>query len=159
MSSILFVCLGNICRSPSAEGFLRAALVGAGASERFTLDSAGTGGWHAGEPPDPRAIRAAADVGVDLSDLRARQVRPSDFTRFDLILAMDRQNLTDLTRLAPAGSTARLLLYREAAFGEAKDVADPYYGGAADFAACADLCAKASRRLVERYAAPHAANG
>ena len=132
MPSLLFVCLGNICRSPLAEGALRHVARQQGLELR--LDSAGTGDWHVGHPPDPRAIAAARRNGVDISDLRARQVTADDFTRFDHILALDRQNLADLSRLAPAGSTARLTLLLDHVPGrEGQGVADPYTGTDADF--------------------------
>lgn len=104
--SVLFVCLGNICRSPLAEGALRAAAVRAGLD--LTVDSAGTGGWHAGDPPDRRAQAAARRHGTDISGLRARQVRPEDFRKFDHVFALDRQNLQDLQAIAPADATAEL---------------------------------------------------
>ena len=130
--SLLFVCLGNICRSPLAEGALRQAARQQGLDLR--LDSAGTGHWHVGRPPDPRAIAAARRNGVDISDLSARQVTADDFTRFDHILALDPRNLADLRRLAPAGSTARLALLLDHVPGrEGQGVADPYTGTAADF--------------------------
>ena len=129
---VLFVCLGNICRSPLAEAAFRveAARIGLAAE----ADSAGTGGWHRGEPPDRRAIAAAARNGVDISDLRARQVRPADFERFDRILALDGENLADLAALRPAGSGARLSLLLDHVPGrEGEAVADPYYGDDGDF--------------------------
>ncbi|MEH6699648.1 MAG: low molecular weight protein-tyrosine-phosphatase [Brevundimonas sp.] len=130
--SLLFVCLGNICRSPLAEGALRRAARQQGLELR--LDSAGTGDWHIGHPPDPRAIAAALRNGVDISDLRARQVTADDFTRFDHILALDPRNLADLRRLAPAGSTARLTLLLDHVPGrEGQGVADPYTGTDTDF--------------------------
>lgn len=132
MPSLLFVCLGNICRSPLAEGALRQAARQQGLD--LTLDSAGTGHWHVGRPPDPRAIAAARRNGVDISGLRARQVTAGDFARFDHILALDPQNLADLRRLAPAGSTARLALLNDHVPGrEGQGVADPYTGTDADF--------------------------
>lgn len=130
--SLLFVCLGNICRSPLAEGALRHVARQHGLD--LTLDSAGTGHWHIGHPPDPRAIAAARRNGVDISGQRARQVTADDFTRFDHILALDPQNLADLRRLAPAGGTARLALLLDHVPGrEGQGVADPYTGTAADF--------------------------
>jgi len=130
--SLLFVCLGNICRSPLAEGALRHAAQQHGLD--LTLDSAGTGDWHVGQPPDPRAIAAAGRNGVDISGLRARQVTVDDFTRFDHLIALDRQNLADLRRLAPAGATARLSLLNDHVPGrEGQGVADPYTGTDADF--------------------------
>lgn len=125
--SVLFVCLGNICRSPLAEVALRAEA----AAQRLDLivDSAGTGNWHAGEPPDPRARAVALKNGVDASALRARQVTRSDFTRFTHIVAMDGDNLADLRRLAPADATAELSLLLDHVPGrQGQFVADPYYG-------------------------------
>lgn len=132
--SILFVCLGNICRSPMAEGAMRTLLQ---ASDRDILvDSAGTGGWHLGDPPDRRALVTARKHGVDISDLRARQVTPEDFRRFTHIVAMDRNNLSELRRLQPENATAELSLMMDHTSGHAgRDVADPYYGGAEGFEA------------------------
>lgn len=130
--SILFVCLGNICRSPLADGALRhqAAQRGLG----WTIDSAGTGGWHSGDPPDRRAIAVAAAAGVDIAGLRARQVREADFHRFDLILAMDHDNLAALHRIAPARPGAEIRLALDLVEGRAgQAVADPYYGDARGF--------------------------
>ena len=129
---VLFVCLGNICRSPLAEAAFReeAARIGLAAE----ADSAGTGGWHRGEPPDRRAVAAARRNGVDISHLRARQVRPEDFQRFDQIIALDGENLADLEALRPAGSRARLSLLLDHVPGrEGEAVADPYYGDDRDF--------------------------
>ena len=125
--SILFVCLGNICRSPLAEAALRAE------ARRLRLDlivdSAGTGNWHAGEAPDPRAQATARRHGVDISGLRARQVTPADFRRFTHIVALDHDNLADLRRLAPADTTAELSLLLDHVPGrEGQAVADPYFG-------------------------------
>ena len=125
--SVLFVCLGNICRSPLAEVALRAE------ARRVRLDliidSAGTGNWHAGEPPDPRAQAVAQKNGVDASALRARQVTRADFTRFTHIVAMDTDNLANLRRLAPTDATAELSLLLDHVPGrEGQSVADPYYG-------------------------------
>jgi protein-tyrosine phosphatase len=129
---VLFVCLGNICRSPLAEAAFRVEAARIGLA--VEADSAGTGGWHRGEPPDRRAIAAARRNGVDISDLRARQVRPEDFERFDQILALDGDNLADLKALRPAGSRARLSLLLDHVPGrEGEAVADPYYGSDNDF--------------------------
>jgi len=155
MTAILFVCLGNICRSPLAEGAMRQAAEAAGVAHRFTLDSAGCGGWHAGEPPDRRSIACAARHGLDISSQRARQVTADDFDAFDLILGLDRDNVRHLTRLQPPGSRARIALYLEEAqnlsgnMGRAKDVPDPYYGDDRDFEAVFALCAEASDALVK----------
>lgn len=131
--SVLFVCLGNICRSPLAEAALRAQAGEAGAD--LTVDSAGTGSWHIGNPPDPRAIAEAARHGVDIGHYRARQVEQADFSRFDRIVALDSTNLRDLRRLCPASASARLsLLLDHVAGREGQDVADPYFGEADGFA-------------------------
>ena len=130
--SVLFVCLGNICRSPLAEGAFRAE------AERLGLDviadSAGTGGWHKGDPPDRRAIAAARRQGVDIGGLRARQVTAEDFRRFTHILALDHDNLKTLRALRPSDGTAKLGLLLDHAEGfEGLAVADPYYGDDAGF--------------------------
>lgn len=131
--AILFLCLGNICRSPLAEAAARAAFAEAGIAA--TLDSAGTGDWHVGRPPDRRAQAEARRHGVDISDLRARQLRPSDFRDFDLILAADAANLRDARALRPADATAALKLMLDLVPGRAgESVADPYYGADDGFA-------------------------
>jgi protein-tyrosine phosphatase len=130
---VLMVCLGNICRSPTAEVVLRHRLAAAGLGDQVEVDSAGTGGWHIGAAPDPRSQRHAAHRGYDLSALRARRVVEDDFHRFDLILAMDEDNLADLRRLAPARHRAELRLFAEV------EVPDPYVGGAAGFERVLDL--------------------
>ena len=151
---ILFVCMGNICRSPTAEGILRAKLDAAGLAEAVELDSAGTGDWHVGKAPDARAIQAAAGRGYDIADLRARQVAEDDFQRFDLILAMDQDNLAWLEQLrGGAGAVPELFLARQ---GLAVDeVPDPYYGGAAGFERVLDLLESACDGLVAEVATRH----
>jgi protein-tyrosine phosphatase len=130
--AVLFVCLGNICRSPLAETAFRAAAAAAGLEA--DVDSAGTGDWHAGEPPDPRARAIARAKGHDIDGLRARPVVPEDFTRFTHIVALDHRNLQSLERMRPAGSPARLGLLLDHVPGRAGEaVADPYYGGADGF--------------------------
>ena len=150
MRSILFVCLGNICRSPTAEGLMLNRLAAAGLAERIRVDSAGIGGWHTGEPPDRRTIAAARKRGVDLTSLRARQVRKSDFSDFDLIVGMDRQNVDDLRRLAPKQSTARIGLWLTEALGRPDEVPDPYYENDRAFDAVFDLCDRAARAFLEK---------
>jgi protein-tyrosine phosphatase len=138
------VCLGNICRSPTAEAVLRAKLHGAGLGDRVEVDSAGTGDWHIGSPPDARSQRHAARRGYDLSALRARQVSEDDFHRFDLILAMDHDNLADLQRLAPdSPARAELRLFAEV------EVPDPYSGGPDGFERVLDLVEARSQAWVE----------
>ncbi|MGB2712313.1 MAG: low molecular weight protein-tyrosine-phosphatase [Conexibacter sp.] len=154
MTRLLFVCLGNICRSPTAEAMMAALVAEAGLAQQIELDSAGTGGWHVGSPPDERASAAAARRGIAMRGA-ARQVRAEDFERFDLLLAMDAENLRALRTLAPhAGAAAKVRLLREfdpASAGAASlDVPDPYYGGPDGFdrvldlveAACAGLLAE-----------------
>jgi protein-tyrosine phosphatase len=140
---VLMVCLGNICRSPTAEAVLRHQLVAAGLDGRVEVDSAGTGGWHIGDPPDARSQRHAVRRGYDLSSLRARRVGEDDFHRFDLILAMDEDNLAELQRLAPAGHRAEVRLFAEV------EVPDPYSGGPAGFERVLDLVEAASAAWVE----------
>ncbi len=147
---ILFVCLGNICRSPTAEGVLRALAAREAPDLTLEVDSAGTAGYHIGEPPDPRTRAAAARRGYDLSTLRARVVEPGDFERFDLILAMDSDNLRVLRRRAPVGAHERLRLFLEFApqAHGAEDVPDPYYGGPNGFEEVLDLVEAAARGLL-----------
>lgn len=146
---ILFVCLGNICRSPTAEGVLRALAAREAPELVLEIDSAGTAGYHIGEAPDPRTRAAALRRGYDLSALRARVVEPQDFERFDLILAMDRENLRALRRRAPAALHERLRLFLEfAAADSPEDVPDPYYGGANGFEEVLDLVEGAARGLL-----------
>ena len=146
---ILFVCLGNICRSPTAEAVLRALAAREAPELGIEVDSAGTSGYHIGDAPDARARAAAARRGYDLSALRARIVEPADFERFDLILAMDRENLRVLRRRAPATVHQRLRLFLEfAPSGAAEDVPDPYYGGANGFEEVLDLVEAATRGLL-----------
>jgi protein-tyrosine phosphatase len=148
---VLFVCTGNICRSPTAEGVFRATVERAGLQATIHVDSAGTHDYHVGAAPDPRSIRAAALRGYDISDLRARQVSRDDFARFGWILAMDRANLNALERLRPADYNGNLALFLGVAPGMVgREVPDPYYGGAADFTRVIDLVELASAALLER---------
>lgn len=128
---VLFVCMGNICRSPLAEAAFRAEAERIGLD--VEIDSAGTGDWHAGQPPDRRAIAAAARNGVDISRQRARQVRRKDFDLFDRIVALDRDNLAHLERMGPEGGAELSLLLDHVPGREGEAVADPYYGGDAGF--------------------------
>lgn len=150
--SVLFVCLGNICRSPLAEAAFRREAERVGLE--VEVDSAGTGDWHVGSPPDRRAAAVAAKNGVDISRLRARQVRADDFHRFDHVVALDRANLDHLRRMKPEAAKAELSLLLDHVPGrEGEAVADPYYGDSEHFdVAWADVAAGASA-LARRIAA------
>lgn len=126
--SILFVCLGNICRSPMAEGIFRSMAQSTGLGE-LRIDSAGTGSWHEGDPPDSRSIAVAAENGVDITDQRARTIRPDDFDRFDLIVAMDRSNVSNLVAVASPSSHHRIHHFMTLAMKRPVDIPDPYMGG------------------------------
>ncbi len=146
---ILFVCLGNICRSPTAEAVFRALAARDAPELTLEVDSAGTAGYHVGEPPDARTREAAGRRGYDLSPLRARVVAPSDFEEFDLILAMDLQNLQVLQRRAPEHVRERVRLFLEFAPEAAvTEVPDPYYGGPNGFEEVLDLVEAASQGLL-----------
>ena len=147
---LLFVCMGNICRSPTAEGVMRHLLREEGLDDEIQIDSAGTGAWHAGNPPDRRAAAAARARGIALEGA-ARQVRPSDFEDFDLLLAADRENLADLRAVAPddeARAKVRLLRSFDPASRGDLDVPDPYYGGPDGFEEVLDLVEAACRGLL-----------
>ena len=133
--SVLFVCLGNICRSPLAEGVFRHLVEREGLGQSIRVDSAGTGSWHVGDPPDRRSIKVAADYGIDLTILRGRQLTRSDFTTFDLIIGMDRSNVATILSRAPEGERHRVRLFADVTAGGEWDVPDPYYGTMDDFAA------------------------
>lgn len=152
---VLFVCMGNICRSPTGEGVLRALVAKRGLEEHIDVDSAGTIGYHRGEPPDTRMRQAAARRGFELSGV-ARPVTDDDFHEFDLIVAMDRENLRDLEEIAPAGGRARLRLLCDFLPGDGpRDVPDPYYGGEAGFETVLDLIEAACPAIVDRLLAEH----
>jgi len=149
---VLMVCTGNICRSPTAEGVLRHRLARAGLGSRVAVDSAGTHGYHSGEAPDPRAVKAAAARGYDLRSLCARPVLlPGDYTQFDLLLAMDEDHLVWLQRKAPPGARARieLLMPHGRRFAGERNVPDPYYGGPAGFERVLDLVEDACDGLLD----------
>jgi len=146
---ILFFCMGNICRSPTAEGVMRAKLRAAGIDVEVEVDSAGTHGYHVGEPPDERSQEHAALRGYDLSTLRARKLVPDDFSRFDLVLAMDDDNLANAQRLCPPAQRHRLKLLMDYAPHTGKHhVPDPYYGGPAGFDEVLDLVEAACDGLI-----------
>lgn len=153
MMRVLFVCLGNICRSPSAEGVFVSQLSSRKLQSRIEVDSAGTGAYHVGEPPDRRAIAAALQRGYDLRGIRARAVRDEDFHEFDLILAMDKSNLADLQRRKPEGSKAQLQLFMSYASDWPAEVPDPYYGGDEGFSQVLDMLEAASHGLLDDLAA------
>ena len=151
---VLFVCLGNICRSPTAEGVFRALVTQRGLSDQIEIDSAGTSGWHENEAPDPRSQEEALRHGVDLSGQRSRAVVPGDFQRFDYICAMDSPNLKELRRMCPKGQEKRL--YRFTDFApelKVQEVPDPYYGGDRGFERVYNIveaCAKGLLDTIER---------
>lgn len=148
---ILLVCLGNICRSPTAEAVLRGIAAQEAPDLNLIVDSAGTANYHPGSPPDRRSQAAARKRAYDLSGLRARQVRDEDFASFDLILAMDRSNLQDLRQRAPRETRERIQLFLDYAPEQAlREVPDPYYGGPSGFEDVLDLIEAASRGLVRR---------
>jgi protein-tyrosine phosphatase len=141
---ILFVCMGNICRSPTAEGVMRHLLAERGLGGEIEVQSAGTGGWHAGNPPDARATAAARERGITLQG-EARQVTAGDFEDFDLLVAMDRENLEELRAIAPPGTEDKLRML----LADGRDVPDPYYGGPRGFEAVLDLVEAASEDLLD----------
>lgn len=147
--SILFCCMGNICRSPTAEGVFRKKLILAGLAQQVRVDSCGTHAYHVGEAPDRRSQKHALARGYDLSPQRARQVDVTDFEKFDLILAMDEQNLANLRRICPKAYLGRLRLMLDFSTQlPAGDVPDPYYGGDAGFEQVLDLIEEASDQLI-----------
>ena len=148
---VLFVCMGNICRSPTAEAVFRRAVDKAQLKDLIECDSAGTHGYHSGEPPDPRAQQAAARRGYDMSHLRGRQVGQHDFAQFDYVVAMDRRNFSMLAGLCPPQYADRLVLYCDFhAELAGRDVPDPYYGGAQGFEQVLDLIEAVSQSLLAR---------
>jgi protein-tyrosine phosphatase len=151
---VLFVCMGNICRSPTAEGVFRTLVEAGGHEDRVGCDSAGTHGYHVGDPPDERAQRHAAARGYDLSGLRARKVEVADFTRFELVLAMDRSNLELLKHVCPPRQHRRLALFGDFSERYARqEVPDPYYGGAGGFERVLDMIEETSQRLLQHLLA------
>lgn len=148
---LLIVCLGNICRSPMAEGVLRARIEASPLAGRVELDSAGTGNWHVGQPPDTRAIAATKNFGVDIAGLRGRQLASKDYEHFDWLLCADRTNLRDVRALAPDGAQARSALLLEwAGVDGDHEVPDPYTGGEAHFLHVWQLLERAADGVVAR---------
>lgn len=153
---ILFVCLGNICRSPTAHGVFQNMVEKEGLSDRIEVDSAGTHAYHVAEPPDRRAQEAAMQRDVDLSMLRARRSTAEDFKEFDYVLAMDLENLVNLERICPKGMEYKLRLFLDFAPGLGlSEVPDPYYGGTAGFERVLDLVEEASRELINYLRKEH----
>ena len=153
--SVLFVCLGNICRSPTAEGIFQHYVNQAGLQKKIIIDSAGTGEWHIGKAPDPRTQAAALTRGYDLGKLRARQVARNDFTKFDYILAMDKQNLTDLKDLCTTKFSGQLDLFLRFGTTKVLEVPDPYYGGEKGFHQVVDLVEDAATGLLKHICKEH----
>jgi protein-tyrosine phosphatase len=150
MVKVLFVCMGNICRSPTAEGVFSQKLKEAGLQDIIEVDSAGTHAYHIGEAPDPRARKSALRRGVDLDNLRARRAVAEDFERFDYVLAMDRDNLDALAAICPYGSEYKLQLFLSYAPNlETDEVPDPYYGGAMGFERVLDMVEEAANGLLQ----------
>ena len=146
--SVLFVCLGNICRSPTAHGVFEQLVADHQLGHSIRTDSAGTAAWHIGKQPDSRSVAAAANRGYDLTPLRARQVTVSDFEHFDYILAMDQSNLTDLQRLCPPDYSGELALFLTYGDSDTLAVPDPYYGDGDGFESVLDLVEQASQGLL-----------
>ena len=160
MIKVLFVCMGNICRSPTAEGVFRRQVVAAGLSDMIVIDSAGTHDYHIGKPPDNRAQQAALKRGYDLSGLRGRQVAPRDFQEFDYILAMDADNLSYLQKNCPQQQQHKLNLLMEFSenFSQRK-VPDPYYGGAQGFENVLDMVEDAATGLLQKIQSRKSGDG
>lgn len=152
---ILFVCTGNICRSPTAEGVFRHLTQAAGIEDRFRIDSAGTDSYHVGDGPDRRAVKIAARHGVSLDGQRARALRPEDFNTFDYLFAMDGGHLFDMQSRAPAGHNGKVELFLAAAGHSAQDVPDPWYGNESDFENVFDLVHSASVALLAKLREAH----
>jgi len=148
-TSVLFVCMGNICRSPTAEGVFRHHVNERGLADRIAIDSAGTHAYHVGEPPDRRAFAAAERRGISLAEINARRVSDSDYEEFDYIIAMDEDNLQRLTDQAPEEHHSKLRLFMSFTAADITEVPDPYYGGTAGFERVLDLIEEASRGLLE----------
>jgi protein-tyrosine phosphatase len=150
MVSVLFCCMGNICRSPTAEGVFRSQVVAAGLEKQIRIDSAGTHSYHIGHAPDARSQAAATARGIGLGDLRARQVAQRDFSDFDFILAMDRDNLAELVRIAPQEYRDKPVLFMDYSARRAgAEVPDPYYGGLGDFETVLDMAEDGCAGLLD----------
>lgn len=148
MTSVLFVCLGNICRSPLAEGVFRHHVEKGYSGQRLEIDSAGTGSWHIGHAPDPRSIEVATKNGIDITHQRARKVRPADFDDYDYIIAMDKENQANLNRMHTGGKAEISLFLSHAPSLGFLEVPDPYYGGDDGFDHVFDLVDEAAKGLL-----------
>ncbi len=154
MISVLFVCLGNICRSPTAEGVFRSMVEAEGLSNRISIDSAGTAAYHIGEPPDRRAMTEAKNRGIDISGLRGRQANAGDFKRFDYVLAMDEENYSNLVTICPSGHEDKLSMFLDFAPGLGiQNVPDPYYEGG--FGSVYEMIEKAAAGLLSDIKSKH----
>lgn len=148
--SVLFVCMGNICRSPTAHGVFRHLVEQEGLSDYIYIDSAGTHAYHVEEPPDPRALSTASNRGINMSDLRARRAIEKDFEYFEYVIAMDNDNFSNLEKISPVDRVDRLMLFLEFAPGVDEDeVPDPYYGGVKGFEHVFDMIEAASQGLLD----------
>jgi protein-tyrosine phosphatase len=152
---VLFVCMGNICRSPTAEGMFRRKVEQANMEDQISIDSAGTHAYHVGNPPDPRAQDAALNHDIDLSSQRARRVKSDDFTEFDYVIAMDESNIDDLLSICPAGYTDRVHLFLNFADSNETEVPDPYYGQGQGFEIVLNLVEDASEGLLKHISQNH----
>ncbi|MBB3145610.1 protein-tyrosine phosphatase [Phyllobacterium trifolii] len=151
LHSVLFVCLGNICRSPLAEGVFRSVLAAGRKGNGVLIDSAGTNGYHTGELPDKRSIVVASRHGIDISAQRCRQLTADDFTRFDLIIGMDRENIATIKARRPSLATAEVGMFYELGLGDSIQIPDPYYGTSVDFERVYRLILEASKGLSARF--------
>ncbi|MFL2501780.1 MAG: low molecular weight protein-tyrosine-phosphatase [Luminiphilus sp.] len=156
---VLFVCMGNICRSPTAHALFRQAVTAAGLHEEIAVDSAGTHAYHIGNPPDARATATALEQNIDMTDLRARQVCEADFERFDYVVAMDRDNLALLEASCPPAAQYRLSLMLDWAEDWGDEVPDPYYGGDEGFIRVFDMLTEASQGLLAHIVSSHGLAG
>lgn len=156
MVNVLFVCMGNICRSPTAEGVFSRLVKDEGLLDKIGIDSAGTHAYHVGEPPDPRALKSALTRGVDISQLRARRAVAEDFARFDYVLAMDFDNLEKLQSICDPEHETKLSLFLDyASHSDVREVPDPYYGGPLGFERVLDLIEDASNGLLQSILERH----
>lgn len=147
---ILFICMGNICRSPLAEGFFRHACETAGVSDKFHIDSAGTGGWHVGDAPDPRSVKSAARYGVDISAQNSRKLVGADFESFDLLLVMDQHNIDTVNAILPKQHGDKLHMMMDFCLGRDEEIPDPYYGGKDGFKNVCEMVDTASQALLKK---------